>query len=192
MVLVGGELAWSMLNQTSGMISSPCWKVGTEHRHYFVLKLAWHPRLNKPSHVCEHFLNSVIYKHSFRSGSQKRQARTQLQTKSLNLSLMLLGTLEPEFFLGEGPNLRQVCWAFMTSVRPSLVRARTCQPLWMLMGTMAPAAQGQSSKEGYRGHPLRPSTLKAADGYTERVRGIWGDLLGYHQHLIHILLHYTS
>ena len=35
------------------------------------------------------------------------------------------------------------------------------------MGTMAPAAQGQSSKEGYRGYPLRPSTLKAADGYTD-------------------------
>ena len=93
MVLVGGELAWSMLYQTSGMISSPCWKVGTEHRHYFVLKLAWHPRLKKPSHVCEHFLNSMIYKHSFRSGSQKGQARTQLQTKSFNLSLMLVGEL---------------------------------------------------------------------------------------------------
>ena len=78
-----------MLYQTSGMISSPCWKVGMEHRHYFVLKLAWHPRLNKPSHVCEHFLNSVIYKYSFRSGSQKGQERTQLQTKSLNLSLVL-------------------------------------------------------------------------------------------------------
>lgn len=82
-----------MLYQTSGMISSPCWKVGTEHRHYFVLKLAWHPRFKKPSPVCEHFLNSMIYKHSFRSGSQKGQARTQLQTKSFNLSLMLVGEL---------------------------------------------------------------------------------------------------
>lgn len=188
MFLVGGELAWSMLYQTSGMISSPCWKVGTEHRHYFVLKLAWHSRLKKPSHVCEHFLNSMIYKHSFRSGSQKGQARTQLQTKSFNLSLMLVG----ELWDLNLPRGRQICWTFMTSARPSLVRARTCQPPWMLMGTMAPAAQGQSSKEGYRGHPLRPSTLKAADGYTERVRGIWGDLLGYHQHLIQILLHHTS
>lgn len=89
MVLVGEELACFMLYQISGMIFSPCWKGGREHNHYFVSKLAWHPRLNKPSHVCEHFLNSVIYKYSFRSGSQKGQARTQLQTKSLNLSLML-------------------------------------------------------------------------------------------------------
>ena len=44
----------------------------------------------------------------------------------------------------------------------------------MLMGTMAPAAQGQSFKEGYRGHPRRPSTLKAADGHIERDRDLRG------------------
>lgn len=104
------------------------------------------------------------------------------------------GALGSKFYLGVVPNLRQVCWAFTTSARPSLVRAilEDMPTPWMLAGTMVLVALGQSSRESHRGQPLRPSMLKEGDGHAERDRGIWGDPLGYRQPRLHILLHYSS
>ena len=83
--------------------------------------------------------------------------------------------LESKFYPSVYPNVRQVCWAFKTCARLSLVRAifEDMQTLreacWLAMHavTMAPVAQGQSSKKNQSASLQGPSTLKTGNGHTE-------------------------
>lgn len=124
-----------------------------------------------------------LWRKEVRRARQKTSEGTT-SGKIPNSVLSCRRALESKFYPSVYPNRRQVCWAFKTCARLSLVRAifedmqtlrEGCWPA-MHAVTMAPVAQGQSSKKNQSASLQGPSTLKTGNGHAETVRGIWGDL----------------